>query len=143
MSYARDILVLVFIPTFEETISVRLFGSTEDGYCLYMNKPADKNYEQFRYGTTEEAEEWKVEIPKEEVEKIYSILSASKIAIAPTSGFFGVDGSDSFKLIFNNGFNQVSYYWKGKAPAGWEALEEIVAVIRPYVRIDGEYGCWK
>ena len=143
MNYGEDILVLVFIPTFAQAISVRISGTKEAGYWLCMNKPADKNYEQFRYGKTEEAEKWTVEIPKEEVDKIYSILAASKIAIAPTSGFFGVDGSDSFKLIFNNGFNQVSYYWKGKAPAGWEALEEIVAVIRPYVRIDGEYGCWK
>ena len=60
---------------FEQTISVRLSGTEEAGYWVCMNKPADENYEQFRYGKTEEAEEWKVEIPKEEISRKSSILT--------------------------------------------------------------------
>lgn len=54
MNYAGDILVLVFIPTFEQTVSARLSGTAEDGYWLFMNKLAGKEYERFRYGKNEE-----------------------------------------------------------------------------------------
>ena len=143
MNCGEDILVLVFILMFEQTISARLSGTEEAGYWLCMNKPADKKYEPCRYGKTEEAEEWKVKIPKEKVDEILSIIINLKFDSAPQSRFFRMDGPNSFNLILNNGSNKVSYRWQGTAPAGWEVLEEIVAVIRPYVRIDREYGYWK
>ena len=102
-----------------------------------MNKPADKNYEQFRYGKTDEAEKWKVEMPKDEVEEIYSILAASKITIAPTSGFIGVEGPKSYRLIFNNGFNEVSYCRQGAALCGLGTITRNCRRKRSYVRIDG------
>ncbi len=44
MNYGEDILVLIFILMFEQTISARLSGTEEAGYWLCMNKPADKKY---------------------------------------------------------------------------------------------------
>jgi hypothetical protein len=69
------------------------------------------------------SEEWFREIPFIELEKIFSKLKGVVVPIIPEEIYLphGVE----YCLTIRNGTDETRYRWRMKAPAGWEAIEEV------------------
>lgn len=69
------------------------------------------------------SESWSMEVPFNEIEKIFNRLKSATIPTLPEEAS-EPDGIN-YSLHINDGTNSITYEWRARIPQGWEVIEEI------------------